>query len=257
MISDYALREVFHFLFLERLLRTLPSGTCVLKGGVNLRLFFRSPRYSEDMDLDVNDVPVHVLKEKGYRLLADKAFRRALEAYGIRGIRPSDPSKAKQTQTTQRFRLQLLNAAGEELPTKVEFSRRAHSSGDVRSETIDRDLACTYQRLAFVCPHYSGPSAALQKLSALAHRKVPQVRDLFDIHILHRGGHLTPPLPRKHLPHADAERARENVLSFSWEDFRDQILPFLDEESRHDYEEPERWALIQSEVLDLLETHDE
>jgi hypothetical protein len=47
-------REIFHFLFLERLLKIADPRLFVLKGGVNLRFFFNSPRYSEDMDLDVS-----------------------------------------------------------------------------------------------------------------------------------------------------------------------------------------------------------
>lgn len=54
MRSDRDCREVFHFLFLEWLLRVTAPSLVVLKGGVNLRFFHGSPRYSEDMDLDVD-----------------------------------------------------------------------------------------------------------------------------------------------------------------------------------------------------------
>ncbi|MEX0902291.1 MAG: nucleotidyl transferase AbiEii/AbiGii toxin family protein [Pseudohongiellaceae bacterium] len=52
MFTDTQRREIFHFCFLDRLLRQSDSDLYVLKGGVNLRFFFNSPRYSEDMDLD-------------------------------------------------------------------------------------------------------------------------------------------------------------------------------------------------------------
>ena len=71
MIADRMLREAFHYFFLERLFRTLPSRQFILKGGVNLRFFFGSPRYSEDMDLDVQGIPVHALREKGYQIWAE------------------------------------------------------------------------------------------------------------------------------------------------------------------------------------------
>ncbi len=45
-------REAFHTFLLLRFAGTLPQGTWRVKGDVNLRLFFRSIRYSEDMDLD-------------------------------------------------------------------------------------------------------------------------------------------------------------------------------------------------------------
>ncbi len=53
MLTDSQLREVFHFCFLDRLLKVSTPNLYVLKGGVNLRFFYNSPRYSEDMDLDV------------------------------------------------------------------------------------------------------------------------------------------------------------------------------------------------------------
>jgi hypothetical protein len=47
-------REVFHLLFLRELVRSVPLSAFVLKGGTNLRFFFGSIRYSEDMDLDAS-----------------------------------------------------------------------------------------------------------------------------------------------------------------------------------------------------------
>ena len=76
------------------------------------------------MDLDVIGGSVSTLTKNGYKILEDKAFQRSLRTYGIAELRINDKSKAKQTDTTQRFRLRLLNDAGEEFPAKVEFSRR-------------------------------------------------------------------------------------------------------------------------------------
>jgi hypothetical protein len=52
MLTDTEAREAVHVLLLSKLAQELRPGAFVLKGGVNLRLFFDSPRYSEDMDLD-------------------------------------------------------------------------------------------------------------------------------------------------------------------------------------------------------------
>jgi len=41
------LRELFHLEFLRRLALKLKPGQYILKGGVNMRFFFGSPRYSE------------------------------------------------------------------------------------------------------------------------------------------------------------------------------------------------------------------
>ena len=44
--------ELFHIAFLEVFSKRVAPGRFVLKGGVNLRYFFGSVRYSEDIDLD-------------------------------------------------------------------------------------------------------------------------------------------------------------------------------------------------------------
>jgi len=63
MLSDAQIREVFHFCFLERLLKLSDPRIYALKGVVNLRFFFNSPRYSEDMDIDVLAGGVTTLKK--------------------------------------------------------------------------------------------------------------------------------------------------------------------------------------------------
>ena len=190
MFSDTQTREVFHFHFLDRFLEQSDAGLYILKGGVNLRFFFSSPRYSEDMDIDVLAGNVATLRKNGYKILNDRAFRRSLRSFDIADIQINDPAKAKQTDTTQRFRFSLVTAAGNRLPTKIEFSRR-NDSADGESETalIDAEIARPYRRLPYPCPHYTGAAAVVQKLRALAGRPVTQARDVFDLGILIRGGH--------------------------------------------------------------------
>jgi hypothetical protein len=45
--------ELFHLAFLQVLQARLDQSRYVLKGGANLRYFFDSVRYSEDIDLDL------------------------------------------------------------------------------------------------------------------------------------------------------------------------------------------------------------
>ena len=153
MLSDTRIREVFHFCFLERLLKLSDPSIYILKGGVNLRFFFNSPRYSEDMDIDVLAGSVTTLKKNGYKILQEAAFKRSLRLFDIEDIEINDPNKAKQTTTTQRFRFALITPAGHRLPTKVEFSRR--KQGDLNTvvvlavlfEVIERLLVWIYQPL--------------------------------------------------------------------------------------------------------------
>ncbi len=92
MYTPHQQREIFHLLFLERLLKVSDPRAFVLKGGANLRFFFGSPRYSED--LDVLASVVGTLRKNGYRILQDRAFARALATYGIEKLIVGDPDKA-------------------------------------------------------------------------------------------------------------------------------------------------------------------
>lgn len=81
MGSDRQNVEFFH-LSLVRLLCAGPDKDAfTIKGGCNLRFFFGSVRYSEDLDLDVSErVPVHALKDRMSRILMPDH----VEAYGSR-----------------------------------------------------------------------------------------------------------------------------------------------------------------------------
>jgi predicted nucleotidyltransferase component of viral defense system len=247
------LREVFHFCFLERLLRVADANLFVLKGGVNLRFFFHSPRYSEDMDLDVVAGSVATLKKNGYKLLGDAALRRTLRTYGIADVEVNDPDKAKHTETTQRFRVQLVTESGERLPSKVEFSRRAPKPDAGREVAqIDSEIARHYQRLAFRCQHYDGTAAVVQKILALAGRPVTQARDVFDLDVLQRGGHI-PKVPLRTLVSEEqCAAAAANVGSLAFEDFAGQVLEFLDDEHRRDFDDVAAWRAMLDHVETLL-----
>ncbi|HEC12418.1 MAG TPA: hypothetical protein ENI80_04070 [Acidiferrobacteraceae bacterium] len=252
MKTDTQLREIFHFCFLERLLKISDSKLYVLKGGVNLRFFFGSPRYSEDMDLDVLAGNVATLKKNGYKILGAKAFQRSLRTYGIDDIKINDPAKAKQTETTQRFRVRLITPSGDQLPTKVEFSRRKKERVSSSYDLIDPEIARTYKRVAFRCQHYTGDVAALQKVEALACRSVVQARDVFDLGILHAGGFTNAPLIAKSLPKRIITKAQQNIISLGYDDFKGQVLEFLDDEEREHYDSASHWEALQNTVLRLF-----
>jgi len=251
MKSDIQLREIFHFCFLERLLKISDPGLYVLKGGVNLRFFFHSPRYSEDMDLDVLAGNVATLKKNGYKILNNTAFKRSLRTHGIDDLEINDPAKAKQTETTQRFRVRLITPAGDHLPTKVEFSRRKERNVVADIDLVDPELARQFHKMAFRCQHYPGDMASIQKVEALAGRSIVQARDVFDLGMLHAGGftnstHISSQLSRQLL-----EKAKLNIISLSYEDFEGQVLEFLDDELREQYESPRQWEELQNTVLGL------
>lgn len=256
MRAGRQLREVFHFCFLERLLKMTEPHLFALKGGVNLRFFFRSPRYSEDMDLDVLHGGAATLKKNGYKLLDDAAFRRALRTYGVADLQVNDPAKAKHTETTQRFRVQLITTSGERLPTKVEFSRRNvgnESADDGRViEQIDAEIARQYSRLSFRCQHYDGATAVVQKVLALAGRPVTQARDVFDLEILRRGGHAQGIALSKRVPGPKRSEALQNLDALTYDDFSGQVLEFLEDDARREYGSRGAWSDTVAQVREFL-----
>lgn len=255
MNVDIQLREIFHFCFLARLLKISDPRLYVLKGGVNLRFFFHSPRYSEDMDLDVLAGNVTTLTKNGYKILGDTAFKRNLRTYGIDDIEINDPAKAKQTGTTQRFRVRLITPSGDQLPTKVEFSRRKAGKDETAEATsidlIDPEIARKYRKIAFRCQHYPGEVAAIQKIEALAGRSIIQARDVFDLGLLHAGGFANTTRISAQLSRQIRDRAQQNITMLSYEDYQGQVLEFLDTEQRKHYKTLRYWEELQSIALGL------
>ena len=96
--------EKFHLLFLDQLSRNIDDAFYAVKGGCNLRFFFKSIRYSEDLDIDVQTIRVETLQKKIERILDSNPLKQILNSHGISIERYSS---LKQTQTTQRWKLTL------------------------------------------------------------------------------------------------------------------------------------------------------
>src|SRR3989338_3593647 len=181
--NSLQLREVFHLEFLRRLGRMIKTENYVVKGGVNLRFFFKSFRYSEDMDLDARNISRFKLKEAVMEILDNNTFQDNIKPFGITRVIAPDINKAKQTETTQRFKVHLISSSGEDHFTKIEFSRRGFI-GKVIVGAIDDAILRAYKLAPLLVPHYDSYSAIAQKLRALAGRKAVQARDIFDLYVL-------------------------------------------------------------------------
>lgn len=249
MIHHLMQREAFHLAFLLWLMRRLPSGTIILKGGVNLRFFFGSPRYSEDMDLDVAGVPVFRLRDTVMDILDHREFKAQLKRSGIADIVPPDMRVAKQTETVQRFKVHLLTAQGLDLFTKIEFSRRGIKDS-VATEAISNELARAHHHIPFVIAHYDVTAAARQKIRALVGRARPQARDVFDLFV------LMPQLPDDffaHIPRAQRRNAVDRILEFSFDDYNGSVVEFLNDDDRLAYGTNDMWENIQLRMTQALE----
>jgi predicted nucleotidyltransferase component of viral defense system len=250
MTTPLEKREVFHLLFLKGFVRSVPLDSFVLKGGSNLRFFFGSLRYSEDMDLDVDDLPVHVLAERVMALLGSPALSAAMRIHGVREVVPPDLEHAKQTETVQRFKVHLLTTANEDLFTKVEFSRRGFDS-PYKAEAVDTQVLSRYRMPPLIVPHYAAEAAARQKVEALLSRRRPQARDIFDLWVL--GTRVEPGVLKAGLTASEVEKARERIFSIELEEYRDAVVAYLSPDDQPTYESPALWDEIRLQVLTRLE----
>jgi len=251
VLTPLQLREIFHLEFLRRLSGKLDSKTFAVKGGSNLRFFFQSVRYSEDMDLDVRGLGVDRLKDIVIQILRSPGFGDSLRPFGIVETRPPDIARAKQTDTTQKLKVHLLTRAGEDLYTKIEFSRRGFK-GTTLVESVSDAALYEYKIPPLWAPHYDLFSTMSQKIEALSSRAAIQARDIFDLHIL---------IPRLGddrsvgvITGRDTLRnARDRVFDVGFDQFRDTILAYLDPEDQGRFNDAGIWDGIRMQVADFLE----
>ena len=248
-IRPFELREFFHLAFLRHLGLRLSGRSYAVKGGICLRFFHRSPRLSQDMDLDIaNQVRVETLGKAIDTILESRAFSASLTSQGINRIRWTKP---KQTETTQRWKISLSVSENSPLHTKIEFSRRyekvSYSTGVPSSEILD-----CYKMIPFAVQFYDALSMTLQKISALASPSRHAARDLFDLHHLLRGVLVKPEQFHNKIHQMNLERAAEKISQFSFQDFKGQVLPYLSGNLIDAYGNPKAFEQLKAEVEEVL-----
>lgn len=242
--------ELFHLVFLRALVaKGEDKGLVALKGGCNLRFFFGSVRYSEDMDLDIVVIAKDTLRKKVDRLLQSPAVTAPLKTHGIKIVESSAP---KQTETTQRWKVGLRRD-GDELPirTKVEFSRRDAIEGTA-FEAADREVVRPYGLTPVLATHYKTAAAVRQKVHALSARTEPQARDVFDLSLL--------------LSRADAAAltldavaktwlasAVDHAMGISFDEYASKVVAFLEPSHAELYADRAAWDAMQEDVVARLE----
>jgi predicted nucleotidyltransferase component of viral defense system len=240
--------ELFHLIFVAHLGRRVDKALFAIKGGCNLRFFCRSIRYSEDIDFDVRTMALATLANNVDTILASPALVQALRA---KEIELTHVTSAKQTDTTQRWKLGLRLGGQGTIPTKIEFSRRNGLDEGHLLEAVDAELIRTYDLYPVLVQHYSREAAFRQKIAALSGRKVTQARDLFDLKLLLDGGAGKEKLPSKVI--AGIPRAVENAMTIGFDEFSGQVLAFLAAEYQEYYRPRRMWEALQHEVIDALE----
>lgn len=250
MASDRQIVELFHLLFIRQLATGADRARFALKGGCNLRFYFGSVRYSEDLDLDVLEMPRGTLKNKVDRLLRAPALALPLQAQGVTVV---DVTAPKQTDTTQRWKVGLRTAGGSvPLRTKVEFSRRRGGADeDLAVEPVGAALARAHGTPPPVLQHYLAPAALRQKIQALLGRPQTQARDVFDLQLLRARVQTLPRLDaelRSRMP-----QAIDRVLSLSYDDYLGQVVAYLAPDEGEPFRDRAAWDAMQVEIVELLQ----
>lgn len=165
---------------------------------------------------------------------------------------PPDISKAKQTETTQRFKIHLISSSGEDLFTKVEFSRRG-LAGKVITAAIDDAILRTYKLAPLLAPHYDARSAIIQKIDALADRSAVQARDIFDLYILSSQYGAGPEEHAGDIKPGVLTKAHERVFEVEFEQFRDTVVSYLSADDQPAYDNPGAWEDIRLKTANFIE----
>ncbi len=237
--------ELFHLLFIKNFLTSQDKSLIILKGGCNLRFFLGSNRYSEDIDFDVTTIARETLKKRVDKVINSQLLSNALAAHKVSIVTHSAP---KQTDMVQRWKI-TINAHRQDIPTKIEFSRRGIDYSGVNFEGVDPQIMVLHRLAPVFLSHYTADQATKQKIEALAGRHETQARDVFDLDLLFSRN----PTLKLDLEPELIEQAINCALSVNFDQFRGQVVEFLTPDAQEFYGNIKAWDELQHKVVDRLE----
>ncbi len=237
--------ELFHLYFCRYLDQNLEKKLYSIKGGCNLRFFHQSIRYSEDLDIDTDIIALKTLENKVDRILKNAAFLQNLKQFEIE---ITSVSKPKQTETVQRWKIQIRNK-DLTLPTKIEFSRRGLDP-DQLYEAIHPELISNYKMYPILCSHYGVAGALDQKVKALIYRTETQARDLFDLDLLLKK--MKPTVLQ--VSKEEKIKALKNMTLITFNDFQSQVVSYLMPDYQNYFKDQKVWGNLQKSVSNFLES---
>jgi predicted nucleotidyltransferase component of viral defense system len=239
--------ERFQLVFLAQLGTRLDKRLYALKGGCNLRFFWKSIRYSEDIDFDVHAIAKQTLQNNVRKILEGPALTQILRTANIQVTRISE---SKQTSTTQRWKVHLQAEPFRiDLPTRIEFSRRKFDPGVVFGPA-DSEIVTAYNLRPVLASHYGVETAFSQKIDALLNRKETQARDIFDLEFLLQRGAAGSAVK---ISSTRLATACEMVKSVTHEQFLSQVVAYLVPEYYDYYRTRKAWDVIRENVFRTLE----
>jgi len=244
--------ESFHLAFLQALATRANLTAWALKGGGNLRFFYLSDRFSEDIDLDTFDIEPWAFQERVDQALASDLLKRTL---GILGSRIEYVNPKERSETKSNWVIGIRHQSETDpVYTQIEVSHRAYPYRDfVKVEPVSpaaiAPFAAALRRPAFA--HYLPGAAIAQKVDALRGREVRQPRDVFDLDVLFRVAPAA--VVRGDIDAAHLRAAITRVIEIGYDEFRAKVLSFIEPAMLPLYEPVEAWEGMQMTVLERLE----
>ncbi len=241
--------ESFHLLFLQAV-TAHRNHRLVLKGGANLRYFFGSPRYSNDIDVDFAGQDGWRMGDGLDKVLEGAALASLVRQAGLEVVEVTNP---KRTETTMRWKIGLarVGRAGVPIRTKIELSARPGASQDIALERVPDAVVAPYGQMSPVLLHYEQTAAIEQKIAALALRGSTKARDVFDLDLLLRRRTQRVASPPLRSEHADLAAGKARAISYP--SFRSEVLPFLDPDVASLYQAEDVWDHMRDSVAARLE----
>ena len=164
-------REYCQHLFLSYLYRQRGSERLLFKGGTALRVVFRSPRYSEDLDF----TGINIKEKEIEGIFADTLSEIANTGVNVEIV------ESKNT-TGGYFGIALFNVYGLKIQIQIEVSLRDSGGAKGMRALIDNDYIPAYTLV-----HLTIDNIIKGKLQALYSRKKP--RDFYDYFFLLSGNY--------------------------------------------------------------------
>ena len=145
----------------------------------------------------------------------------------------------------------LITFAGEDLFTKIEFSREGLKKG-ILVQSVSDQILRSYKLTPLLIPHYNIKSAIIQKIDAVASRSVVQARDIYDLYILNSQFTDTEITEFEIIEKDKLEKAYNNVFVVTFEQFRDSVVSYLSPEEQSIYAKDSSWDEIRLKAANLI-----
>ena len=240
--------ERFHLAFVEVAAVRLPIADFVVKGGANLRFFFRSPRRSRDIDFDYVGSRFESFAGRVDEALQSRALSELLRQHEISLV---NPRRHKQTETTRRWKLSLQTPLVNDADSKVEFSAREGPLDDFELRPVDPELVRRLGGRSVPINRYGAIAMVTQKINALRYRSETQPRDIFDLDLLFR----THPdaLARAPVDERALEEAIQRARALTYGEYVTTVVDHLEEEIVDILGTENAWNDMLRHVIEKLE----